>query len=785
MRRLPAAGLLLGVAVWAALGGVRRDAVPVYAHAILVRADPPVNAQLREPPTTLSLYFSEALERRISTVRVLDSAQQRVDTGFGFDDQDDALLKVALGPLKPGYFTIIWETLSKVDGHRISGSYPITLLNPDGSLPPGQAPGVTGASVSGAGARPDRVATKWVLLLGGSLLVGALAFTWVAAGLQGPGGDQARAAAEARIVATAGLALIVLALAGFVELALQASSFGGLGKVSDLLGQTRWGNRWIYRNLLLIPVALFVFSLSARRRPLWGSRAAVIGAMSLTLAYLALVSSVSHGAAGAGAFWSAASDFVHLTAASLWTGLLVQFVLGLRWASLRLTRQERPAVLAAALHRFSLIALASVAALLFTGTLNAFFEVERFNDLVNTAFGRALLIKLILVVPLLIAGGVNAYVLRPDTADEALYASRRRGQLSPAWDDLEQTLRRTVRIEAALVVLVLLAAGVLSQTSPARTALSAPKDVAGKFVDTKKAGDVSVTLSIDPNQPGLNTFETYLTGAATSVERVRLRFDRVKGSAGGSDLVLDASNPPTFYVGRGPYLATGGDWKVTVDLRRNQGTDLSIPFAVRVAAPGGVIPVDRGGGIFAWPRPLSAGSAALIGFAGLAAVALVAASWPRPEQPAGVLGAVAGRVSQWEVRPSVSLTVLIAAGIGLGLLVGAHAHKVLTPDVATQGNPIKSSAQSIDAGRRLFVANCTQCHGDSGRGDGPLAKSLPIPPANLYDHVPYHPDQFFYGIITNGLSGIMPAFGSQLSEDDRWNILNFLRSQFGQPAAAQ
>ena len=77
-----------------------------------------------------------------------------------------------------------------------------------------------------------------------------------------------------------------------------------------------------------------------------------------------------------------------------------------------------------------------------------------------------------------------------------------------------------------------------------------------------------------------------------------------------------------------------------------------------------------------------------------------------------------------------------------------------------------------------FSANCTQCHGDSGRGDGPLAKSLPLPPANLYLHVPYHPDQFFFGIITNGLSGIMPSFSSTISETDRWNILNYLRATF-------
>ncbi|HEY7270111.1 MAG TPA: c-type cytochrome, partial [Dehalococcoidia bacterium] len=78
-----------------------------------------------------------------------------------------------------------------------------------------------------------------------------------------------------------------------------------------------------------------------------------------------------------------------------------------------------------------------------------------------------------------------------------------------------------------------------------------------------------------------------------------------------------------------------------------------------------------------------------------------------------------------------------------------------------------------------------QCHGESGRGDGPLAPTLKLPPANLYDHVPYHPDAFFFDIITNGYAGIMPAFGSGVSVTDRWNILNYLRARFGTAPAAQ
>jgi putative copper resistance protein D len=119
------------------------------------------------------------------------------------------------------------------------------------------------------------------------------------------------------------------------------------------------------------------------------------------------------------------------------------------------------------------------------------------------------------------------------------------------------------------------------------------------------------------------------------------------------------------------------------------------------------------------------------------------------------------------------------------LLLGAHVHQRLSPSQATKGNPVASSPESIQRGMMLFSANCTQCHGESGTGDGPLAKTLPLPPANLYDHIPYHGDQFFFGVMTNGFNGIMPAFGSLLSENDRWDVLNYLRDRFGQPPPTQ
>ena len=84
----------------------RGSSGPADAHALLVRADPPVNSQLREPPTALTLFFSDPLERSFSSVRVTDQDGNRVEEAVEFDGADDALMRVSLAELSPGFITV-------------------------------------------------------------------------------------------------------------------------------------------------------------------------------------------------------------------------------------------------------------------------------------------------------------------------------------------------------------------------------------------------------------------------------------------------------------------------------------------------------------------------------------------------------------------------------------------------------------------------------------------------------------------------------------------------------
>jgi putative copper resistance protein D len=124
----------------------------------------------------------------------------------------------------------------------------------------------------------------------------------------------------------------------------------------------------------------------------------------------------------------------------------------------------------------------------------------------------------------------------------------------------------------------------------------------------------------------------------------------------------------------------------------------------------------------------------------------------------------------------------LAALGGLALLSGGW---IALPPLAVDAypttyrrSPMFYEAGSIAEGAALYAAHCATCHGPGGKGDGPGGAALPKHPADLTGPRAAKPtagDLFWR--ITHGIraSG-MPAFGETLSEDERWDLINFLRA---------
>jgi mono/diheme cytochrome c family protein len=103
--------------------------------------------------------------------------------------------------------------------------------------------------------------------------------------------------------------------------------------------------------------------------------------------------------------------------------------------------------------------------------------------------------------------------------------------------------------------------------------------------------------------------------------------------------------------------------------------------------------------------------------------------------------------------------------------------KWLSPaPIAAKKNPIASTLDSIAAGQKIYLKTCALCHGKSGDADGPGVIELGIHPAKLSDpQMKEQSDGALFWKITTGKKP-MPGYGTRLSETDRWNLVNYVRT---------
>lgn len=124
------------------------------------------------------------------------------------------------------------------------------------------------------------------------------------------------------------------------------------------------------------------------------------------------------------------------------------------------------------------------------------------------------------------------------------------------------------------------------------------------------------------------------------------------------------------------------------------------------------------------------------------------------------------------------LTLLTFACAGGGTAkADSLAGKWLSPGPsAAKKNPVTPTPQSIAAGQKIYLKTCMMCHGKSGDADGPAVIELNIHPAKLSDpQLGTQSDGSLFWKITTGKKP-MPAYGKRLSETDRWNLVNYVRT---------
>ena len=121
---------------------------------------------------------------------------------------------------------------------------------------------------------------------------------------------------------------------------------------------------------------------------------------------------------------------------------------------------------------------------------------------------------------------------------------------------------------------------------------------------------------------------------------------------------------------------------------------------------------------------------------------------------------------------------------GLILLIGAGGMTIRPLSVEAYPtsfieSPVPFSTSSIMSGAHLYAGQCADCHGTTGRGDGPAVKAMKVLPADLTTGylLAQSDGDLFWWISHGRANGTMPAFADVLDESQRWDLINFLQAQ--------
>jgi putative copper resistance protein D len=273
------------------------------------------------------------------------------------------------------------------------------------------------------------------------------------------------AAFRARTAEVLWVCLALSIISGFGWLCLLAARIAGEpvgdviadGTVWIVLSQTQFGFAWKLRVLfgVLLAACLVMRRTKDTAAPVWQE---VLAAL-LAGAYLGTLAFAGHGEEGLGIGRNLhlAVDFLHLIAAGLWLGGLVPLALLLLY--LRRFREEAwVSVACNAAARFSDLGIAAVGTLLISGMINTYFLVGDMQRLIDTSYGRLLLVKISLFAAMVCLAGINRQYLLPRLFG---YSGTDPGSRTVQW------LVRSTLVEIFLGTGVIVIVGMLGIMAPA------------------------------------------------------------------------------------------------------------------------------------------------------------------------------------------------------------------------------------------------------------------------------------------------------------------------------
>ncbi|QEA12649.1 copper resistance protein CopC [Comamonas flocculans] len=532
VRRLLALALVLALL----LAGGR-----ALAHASLVHAEPANASVLAQAPANATLLFNEDVTP--TRIELVDadghaSAPPAVHA-------EGATLTVQLPALGQGSHALAWHVVS-ADGHPVSGVLAFSIGTP-GVAPSAGATAAHMPRTLAAAIWLARVAVYLGLFFG----VGGVFFrAWVADGAQNPG----------RPPPAVGVALFI-GLAGVcLAPGLQGADMLGLDAARGLSAQAwRTGAASPYGLTLALAAAALLLAGLTRHLPGRGAARAV-SLLALACTGLALAAS-GHASTAPPQWATRPAVWLHGVAATLWLGALLPLAQALRRGDTAALRT---------LARFSRWIVYPLVVLVGAGVLLASVQLGRPGALLTTDYGRVLALKLALVAALLLLAAWHRWQLTGAVLQGQTGAARR--------------LRRSIAVEAVLVLAVLAVVGLWRFTPPPRALAQAAQAADSPQVLRLHGARAMAELRLSPARVGPVSITAAIDdGASDALAAQAVQFTLSNPAAGIASLRADAQ-PLSDGRWRAPavLVPVAGLWDVRVDILLDEFTQLSLQGSVRI-----------------------------------------------------------------------------------------------------------------------------------------------------------------------------------------------------------
>ena len=553
------------VALCVALIALVALASPVGAHAALESTEPAAGAILDVPPDAVTLHFTAPVQADHDSVRVFDATGQPVETG-DVEQVDGRTVRVALGSIGSGGYVVAWKVAS-ADGHPINGGFTWRVDDASAAADPAAAPASdpvidpalvadliesqqSGRAV-GVAAGVVRFAVFGAILM----LVGGLAFVafvW-------PAG-----ASERRVRRLLWSSLVTLAAGTLLGIGLQGASLDGLG-VADAVQpsvfrdavDTTFGTVWLARLALVVPMAWVLTQLRHAGRSWWRVNAVVLGvAVAATPAF------AGHADSGRWTALAKVADVLHVAAAAVWLGGLAVLVV-------RALRRDVPEARTIA-ERFSPIAFAAVGVVVVTGSFQSVRQVTSLDG-IETAYGRLLAVKIVLVLALIGVASLARSALRGRLAldgDEPVTEERTMG-----------VLRRLVVAEVVVAIVVVAITSLLVDADPGAAGAGS---AASPFDETVVVDDVLINVVAVPGSVGPTDIHLYVDDPAGGLTPPLAATGTLSsGDTPGIEVPFLPAGPG-HWSAHDVDVPVAGQWQLTIDVQLTERDEISTTFTIPI-----------------------------------------------------------------------------------------------------------------------------------------------------------------------------------------------------------